>query len=125
MLRALLLIAAIGCSGGSKATAPSNTAKVGSEPPKAVAHGDCMEGGVAHVDGGNEAGCKYFGEVMGTPKPDGTGTVVKCCYATAELACKLTAGCELKDCTFDAKATAPTPITCKDTTHGGVGPTNP
>jgi hypothetical protein len=123
MKRVLILLFAIGC-GGSKTTAPSNTSKT-AEPPKAVASGDCMEGGIAHADGQAEAGCKYFGEVMGTPKADGTGTVVKCCYATAELACKFTSGCELKDCTFDAKATAPTAITCKDTTHGGVGPTNP
>jgi hypothetical protein len=123
-MRALLLVIAIGC-GGSKAPAPSNESKHNPALPKEVASGDCMEGGIAHADGKAEAGCKYFGEVMGTPKPDGTGTVVKCCYGTAALACKNTSGCELADCTFDAKATAPTPITCKDTTHGGVGPTNP
>lgn len=82
-----------------------------------------MGGGVIHEDGKSEAGCKFFGEVMGPPPKDTGGTgihAIKCCYATAEAACKNTLGCEADNCAFDAKATAPSPVKCKkDTTHDG------
>jgi hypothetical protein len=124
---ALLVVLCAGC-GGSKATAPSNTSTSSSKGSAAAdsgaPHPDCMEGGVL-LTATRTATCAFYGEVMGAPKPDGTPAVHKCCYPTAEAACKNTSGCEVKDCTFDAKATAPTEVSCKDTTHGGVGPTNP